>query len=282
MKISCRDLGDDEIANFKESDDNMSEDADDESPPIPVHRPKPTPHVQTMVDDSDSETPPVPVHRLKPTPRVQTTVDNADNETPPAPIRRPKITPCVRTTRKESAPAPTRQSSTRGFDFLDKIAQSLNPEHQAQRDAKRTSALFQSQQLILLQAQIRDLNQLVQTLRTQLDESERRRVDADRRADRLENQIYITSVVNQAQIQQPVAHPSYREPPVTATLSESCPSTPDQDRRWEATYRDGGHSSWFGNGHQLNSDDDAVEVNPIPWSPSPRSPVQSPPLSDLE
>lgn len=74
---------------------------------------------------------------------------------------------------------PARQSSTRGSDLLDKIAQSLNPEHQAQRDADRTSALFQSQQLILLQAQIRDLNQLVQSLRTQLDESERRRVDAD-------------------------------------------------------------------------------------------------------
>ena len=84
-KVSCRDLGDDEIADFKESDDEMSD---------------------------------------------------ADDETPPAPIRRPRPTPRVRTIRKESTSAPARQPSTRGFDFLDKIAQSLDPEHQAQRDTE--------------------------------------------------------------------------------------------------------------------------------------------------
>ena len=233
-KVSCRDLGDDEIADFKESDEDMS--------------------------------------------------DNADNEMMPTPVPRPKPTPCVRTTWKESAPVPACQSSTRGFNFLDKIVQSLDPGHQAQRETERTSALFQLQQLILLQTQIRDLNQLTQTLRNQLDNSERRRVDADRHVDQLRNQLYITSVVNQAQVQPPVTRPLYREPPVARALSESHPNSPnsDQDRRWEASYRDGGHSSWSGNGHRLNSDDDVVEVNPIPWSPSPRSPVQSPPPSDSE
>jgi hypothetical protein len=234
-KVSCRDLGDDEIADFK---DNASDDG--------------------MFDAGD--------------------------EAPPPPVRRPKPTPRVRTTRKDSAVVPARQSSSKGFDFLDRIAQSLNPEHQAQRDAERTSALFRSQQLILLQGQIRDLNQTVQTLRSQLDDSERRRVDSDRRADQLQNQIYVASVVNQAQLHRPAARPSYREPAVAAAPSESSPSSPDsdQDHRWEATYRDGGRCSWFGNGNRLNSDDDVVEVNPIDWSPSPRSPAQIPPASDSE
>ncbi|KAF9642068.1 hypothetical protein BDM02DRAFT_3193972 [Thelephora ganbajun] len=148
-KVSCCDLGDDEIADFKDgtddSDNEMSDGADDEAPFVPVHCPKPTPR--------------------------------------------------VRTTRKTPVAAPTRQPSTKGSDFLDRIAHSLDPEHQAQCDAERTSALFQSQQLILLQAQIRDLNQTIQTLRNQLNNSERHRAKADRRADQLQNQIYITSVV---------------------------------------------------------------------------------------
>lgn len=220
-KVSCRDLGDDEIADFKGSNDEMS--------------------------------------------------DGADDEAPPAPIRRPRPTPRIRTTRKESAQAPSRQPSTRGFDFLDKIAQSLNPEHQAQRDTERTSALFQSQQLIFLQAQIRDLNQLVQALRTQLDDSERRRVDADRRADRFQNQVYVTSMINWVNTQHPITHPPYCEPPVAAS-PESCLHNPnlDQDRHREVTYH----------GHQFSSDDDVIEVNPVPWSPSLRSPVQSHSSSD--
>ena len=44
-KVSCRDLGDDEIADFKESDEDMSDNADNEMTPAPVPRPKPTPHV---------------------------------------------------------------------------------------------------------------------------------------------------------------------------------------------------------------------------------------------
>ena len=144
--------------------------------------------------------------------------------------------------------------------------------------------LLQSQQLLILQTQIRDLNQLNQTLRTQLDNSERRRVDADRRADRFENQLYISSVINQAQVQQPITRPLYREQPATIVLSDSHPGTPnsDQGRRWEATFRDGGRCSWNGSGNRLNSDDSVVEINCIPWSPTPRSPVQSPPPSNPE
>ena len=233
--MACRDLGDDEIADFKEaSDDNMSDSGNEEAPALPVRHPQPTPR--------------------------------------------------VRTAHKESTLATARQSSTKGLNFLDKIAQSLDPEHQAQRDAERTSTLFQSQQLILLQGQIRDLNQLVQSLQAQLGDSERRRVDADRRADRLENQIYISSVVNQVQVQRPTTHPQHREQPATIVIPDSQPSTPnsDEDRRWEATFRDGGRCSWNGNAGCFNSNSSVVEVNRIPWSPTQRSPVQSPPPSDPE
>ena len=236
-KVSCRDLADDEIADFKDDADNSND---------------------GMSDVADDETT-APVHHTS------------------------QLVPRVRTTRKTSAAAPARQQSVKGSDLLDRIADSLNPQHQAQRDAERTSALFQSQQLILLQSQVRDLNQTVQTLRNQLDDSERRRVSAERRVDRLQNQIYITSLIRQTQPPQ-TAHPLYREPPVAAALAESSPSSQslDQDRHFEATYRDGGRCSWFGNEHRLDSDDDIVEVSRIPWSPSPRSPAQNPPLSDSD
>jgi hypothetical protein len=168
VKVSCHDLGDDEIADFKDnaSDDGMF-DAGDKVLPPPVHHPKPT--------------------------------------------------PCVQTTQKDSAVALARQSSSKGFDFLDRIAQLLNPKHQAQCDTEQMSALFQSQQLILLQGQIRDLNQTVQTLCSQLDDSELCRVDSDRCADQHQNQIYVASVVNQAQLHRPATRPSYREPAVRTT-----------------------------------------------------------------
>ena len=206
-----------------------------------------------MSNDTDGDQTPASTHQLKPTPRV-------------------------RTARK--GPAAVRQSSTRGFDFLDKITQSLDPEHQLQRETERASVFFQSQQLILFHSQIRDLNQLVQTLRSQLDDAERRRVDADRRADRLQNQIDIAAAVNRAQVQQS----SHREPAVTVISSDSDTGSPspDHDHRWEAIYRDGGRTSWFGNGNRLDSDVDVLKVNRIPWSPTPPSPTQSPPLSDTE
>ena len=109
-------------------------------------------------------------------------------------------------------------------------------------------------------------------------------MDADQRADRLKNQIYVSSVMNQAQVQRPITHSQHHEQPATIIVSDSNPGTPDseEDHRWEATFRDGGRCSWNGNGSHLNSNPSVVEVNPIPWSPSPRSPVQSPPSTESE
>ena len=164
-KVSGRDLADREIVDFEDSVD----DSDDE-----------------MSDVSDDETPAAP----------------PPHTTQPA--------PCVRTTRK-SAAGPVPQPSARGHDLLGRIADSLDPQQQASRENERASALFQSQQLILLQGQIWDLNQTNQFLRNQLDDSERRRANADRRVDQLQNQIYISSLVRQVQPWQPSTRP-YREP----------------------------------------------------------------------
>ena len=104
----------------------------------------------------------------------------------------------VRTARVEAplpSQEPARQSSSKGTEILEKISKTLDPEAQSRREADRASSMFQTQQLILLQSQIRDLNSTILSLRNQLDDSERRRIDADRRADRLQNQIDITSAV---------------------------------------------------------------------------------------
>ena len=192
----------------------------------------------------------------------------------------------VRTVRME-APLPSRnvahQSSSRGLDFLDRITKSIDSEQQALRDSNRTSTIFQAQQTLLLQSQIRDLNQMVLSLCTQLDDSECRRVGADRRADRLKNQIDIATAITCARLfwSTKVPTPSTsRQNPISISLSDS-PSTPDHDRRWEATFHDGGRCSWFGGVDRFPSDEDVVEVTQIPWSPTPRSPPQSP-ASDSE
>lgn len=180
-----------------------------------------------------------------------------------------KPTPRVRTVRVEpSLPSQgsARQSSSRGTDLLDKISRTLDPDVQSRREADRASSMFQTQQLILLQSQIRDLNGTIHSLRSQLDDSERRRADADRRADRLQNQIDIDSAVSRARLYRSATRvPRYATPISVSSTSET---TPERNRRYEATFRDGGRCSWFGNPDRYNEDDDVLEVTRIPWSPA--------------
>ena len=203
-----------------------------------------------------------------------------DNGAGPAPHYRP--TPCVRTTRVE-APLPsretTRQSSSKGADILEKISKTFDPEIQSRREADRTSSMFQSQQLILLQSQIRDLNSTILSLRSQLDNSERRCVNADHRADRLQNQLDINTAVTRARLFRSATHVPRHASPISISSTES---SPDHNHRYEATFHNGGRCSWFGNRDRFDHDGNAAEVTRIPWSPSPRSPAQSPPASDLE
>ena len=200
-----------------------------------------------------------------------------------SPTRRKPIPQRVRTAHVEApllSQESTRQSSSKGTDILEKISKTLDPEVQFRREADRASSMFQTQQLILLQSQIRDLNSTILSLRNQLDDSERRRIDADRRADRLQNQIDINSAVTWARLYHPTTRVPRHATPIS--ISSTPESTPDSDRRWEATFRDGGHCSWSGNGDRFDHDDDVVEVTQVPWSPSPHSPPQSPPTYETD
>ena len=204
-----------------------------------------------------------------------------DGRASPALDRKP--TPRVRTTRVEAllpSQESTRQSSSKGTDILEKISKTFDPETQSRREADRASSMFQSHQLILLQSQIRDLNTTVLSLRSQLDDVERRRVDADRRADRLQNQIDINSAVTRARLYRSAADVPRHISPIS--ISSTPDSTPDSNRRWEASFRDGGRSSWFGNVGRFSHDDDVVKVTRLPWSPPPQSPAQSPSPSGSE
>ena len=148
------------------------------------------------------------------------------------------------------------------------------PTHQ-KNTPHRASTIFQAQQLLLLQSQIRDLNQTVLSLHTQLNDSEHRRADADRRVDRLHNQIHISSAVTRTRLYQSTkvpAPPTSHQNPISISSSSSPASTPDYNHRWEATFRDGGRFSWFGEVKRLPFDEDVVEVTRVPWSPPPHSP----------
>ena len=94
-------------------------------------------------DDSDDE--------------MSDTFDSPEDNGGASPAPRHKPTPRVRTTRVE-APLPSqelaRQPSSKGTDILEKISKTFDPEIQSRREADRVSAVFQSQQLILLQSQI--------------------------------------------------------------------------------------------------------------------------------
>lgn len=190
----------------------------------------------------------------------------------------PRPIPRVRTARVEApllSQDSSRQASSKGTDILDRISKTFDPEVQSRRDADRASSMFQTQQLILLQSQIRDLNSTIFSLRRQLDVAERHRVNADRRADRLQNQIDINSAVTRAHRRRSTSARVAR-PTTPISVSSTPESTPDHGRRYQATFRDGGRCSWFGNINRLDDDEDVVEVSHIPWSPSPpRSPPRS-------
>lgn len=236
LKVACRDLEDEEIANVDANEGYMSVDDTSDSNEHP--------------EDTDRGSP----ARCAPTPRVRTA--------------------------RIEAPLPSqetvRNSSSKGTDLLEKISRTFDPEVQSRRDADRASSMFQAQQLILFQSQIRDLNTTILTLRTQLDQSERRRANANRRADRLQNRVDINSAVTRAR-RSHSTRGIRRTTPIS--VSSTSRSTPEHNRRYEATFRDGGHCSWFGNRDRFNHDDDAVEVARIPWSPSPNTRASSPPQS---
>ena len=135
------------------------------------------------------------------------------------PSRKP--IPRVRTTHAET-PLPSqesaRQSSSKGTEILEKISKTFDSEVQSCREADRSSSMFQSHQLILMQSQIRDLNSTILSLRGQLDDAERHCVNADRRADCLQNQINITSAITHARLYRPTSQVPRNVSPISLLL----------------------------------------------------------------
>jgi hypothetical protein len=212
-KIGSRKLADDEIVDSEDSDDPASESGNESD----------------MADDEDPrEAPPT----LTP------------SASQPA--------PCVRTVRVDT-PLQSRLSNTngrkpttRGLDLLTSMSEALDPQNIAQRESERTSMMFYQQQLLVLQNQ----NFSPQT---QLNQSERRRNIAERKADRLEYKLGLA-----LSAQSRGRHVSISPPPAISRIT-----------RWQATYRDGGHFSWFGRYEDGPADvADAADVRTIPWSPT--------------
>jgi len=89
--------------------------------------------------------------------------DSCDTDEDGPPPHKPILQ--VRTTRVE-APLPSQESahqlSSKGTDILEKISKTFDPEVQSHREADRASLMLQTQQLLLLQSQIRDLNNTVE------------------------------------------------------------------------------------------------------------------------
>lgn len=187
----------------------------------------------------------------------------------PSPRQKPSLQ--VRTTRIE-APLPSqassRQSTSKGANILETISKSLDPDTQSRREADRAASMLQTQQLISYQSQIRDLNNTIISLRNQLSRSECRRIDADRRADRLQNQLDITSAVTQARLYRPVTRVPRHATPISISSTDT-ESTADSNHRYEATFRDGGRCSWFGNSGRFYDDDDVVSIQRVPPSSPP-------------
>jgi hypothetical protein len=159
-RIASRELDDDEIADFAEDEDG----ADEES--------------EAGEDEDEEEVIEKPVTKKVKVRAVKT-------ETP-IPSRIPSAATAV----------PCRPRQSAGMEVLAQISNSINPATQASRDADRAAQSFQGQQLFMLNSQIRDLNNVVADLRTQLIESERRRNDADRQTDRVQHQLELARMMN--------------------------------------------------------------------------------------
>ena len=172
-------------------------------------------------------------------------------------------TPRVQTVRVDT-PLPSRLSNTsghkpttRGLDLLTSIGEALNPQKIAQSESERASMMYYHQQLLVLQ------NQNF-SLQTQLNQSERCCNMAECRADHLKYKLGI-ALSTQSRGQRPSISP----PPAIT-----------RNTRWQATYRDGGQSSWFRRYEDGPADlTNTADVHIIPWSPTsppPATPPDSP------
>ncbi|KAI0047509.1 hypothetical protein FA95DRAFT_1662927 [Auriscalpium vulgare] len=167
--------------------------------------------------------------------------DNSDTDSgydsTPDPPKRPKVGPVARAVKVEQQlPSALRGAGRppKALDILGRLTDGLNPSVQAARDDERALRSIQSTQIMMLNTQIRDLNNITADLRRQLMETERRFQEESRRADRIQHELSMT-----------IALQDVSRPGRTHSRRRSRPRPPSPDR-WEVTYADGGHATFFG------------------------------------
>lgn len=161
--------------------------------------------------------------------------DSDDEKEPtPAPKKQTGIKAEAGATRAIARRAPTntftagttRGSRSRGADsLLSNLTSALDPDTQAARAEERSARGLQATQIMALSSQLREAQNLVENLRFQLSDAERRCSSAERRADKLEMMAMIQG-----------SQPRYRTPAARE------PHTPSRSVRQDTHYPDGGHS----------------------------------------
>lgn len=174
--------------------------------------------------------------------------DDEDDEPPkPPPTSKKASVPVKKESNDNSGPvarratsdriAQPRQSRNAGANLLATLSGALDPATQAARQEERAAHTFQTSQLFSVSAQLREAQNLVESLRTRLSESERERNAAERRADKVE----MLAMLSGRQAEQT---PLY--PPRWANLP-SATRTPSRSVRHDVYYADGGRAvRWVG------------------------------------
>lgn len=172
--------------------------------------------------------------------------DDDDDDAPPKPLpSAPKKTkkepvdntgPIARRAASDRISQP-RQPRNMGANLLSTLSGALDPAAQAARQEERAARTFQTSQLFALTAQLRESQNLVESLRTRLAESDRDRNAAERRADKAE----MMAMFSGRQAPQPPSNP-----PRWANLP-SANRTPSRPVRHDVYYSDGGRGvRWVG------------------------------------
>ncbi|KAH8101752.1 hypothetical protein BXZ70DRAFT_906334 [Cristinia sonorae] len=145
------------------------------------------------------------------------------------------------------APRRTRNGPNAGLEVLNKLSANLDPAVQAQRANERAATAFQTTHIMALNQQVRDLHAEIMMLRQQVSDAERRYHDSERRADRAEQQLQFTRLLDRRHHSRSTSRG--RRSRVLAQRSHSAHryrtrSTPR--RRFEIFYPEGGRSSYWG------------------------------------
>lgn len=122
---------------------------------------------------------------------------DSDNGRAP-PVNLKKHTVVARSDKNEAQPA--RRTNTRGSqhaDLAERIANSLDPEAQRQRDEERSNRSLHTAQIFTLTQQLRDSNNLNESLRAQLVDVRERLNTVERLRDRLDAELNLERRMSQ-------------------------------------------------------------------------------------